>query len=221
MERQLPPSEALIPAAATDATMKGGGKGVVWCDMGYMKCRRWCCRCRMESVEGKAAKWNRKLSVCNACAYAAHSKWISEVEREKQREQQVHLEAPQLVLFFLLKSCQDKLDFPCAHLHILWNLVNFTSFFICSLQAAAFHAYNIKEGFIWFPSTYVHQCERGGQLVCLCAVLFVCAYLHASALKSRRCCCSAVANKFVKLHSQFAVFLCSGATNKETPQYVS
>lgn len=145
-------------------------EGVVWCDMGYMKCRRCCCcRCRMESVQrGDAAKWNRKLSVCNACAYAAHSKWISEVEREREREtvQQVHLEAPQLAVFFLLKSCQDKLDFPCAHLHILWNLANFTSFFICSLQAAAaFHAYNIKEGFISFPSTYIcsPERERGGQ----------------------------------------------------------
>lgn len=27
MQRQLPPSEALIPAAATDATKKGEGKG--------------------------------------------------------------------------------------------------------------------------------------------------------------------------------------------------
>lgn len=149
----------------------------------------------------------------------------SEVERERKREQQVHLEAPELVLFFLLKSCQDKLDFPCAHLHILWNLANFTSFFICSLQAAAFHAYNIKEGFISFPSTYICSPVRERGTVSVCAVLFVCAYRHASALKSRRCCCAAVANKFVKLHSQFVVFLCSrvasAATNKETPQYVS
>lgn len=168
MGRQLPPSEALIPATATDATNKGKGTrgDIVWCDMGYMKCRRCCCCCRCRMRRGDAAKWNRKLSVCNACAYAAHSKWISEVEREREGEQQVHLEAPQLAVFFLLKSCQDKLDFPCAHLHILWNLANFTSFFICSLQAvaaAAFHAYNIKEGFISFLSTYVHQCERGGQ----------------------------------------------------------
>lgn len=94
----------------------------------------------------------------------------SEVEWERKREQQVHLEAPQLVLFFLLKSCQDKLDFPCAHLHILWNLANFTSFFICSLQAAAFHAYNIKEGFISFPSTYIclPVLERGTVSVSVC-----------------------------------------------------
>lgn len=67
--------------------------------------------------------------------------------------------------------------------------------------------------------------EGDSKCVCVSVVLFVCAYRHASALKSRRCCCAAVANKFVKLHSQFAVFLCSrvasGATNKETPQYVS
>lgn len=74
-------------------------------------------------------------------------------------------------------------------------------------------------------SPHMFTSAREGDSMCVCAVVFVCAYLHASALKSRRCCCAAVANKFVKLHSEFAVFLCSGvtsgATNKETPQYVS
>lgn len=86
-----------------------------------------------------------------------------------------------------------------------------------------------KVSFRSHPHMFTRARERGtvsvSASVCVCAVVFVCAYLHASALKSRRCCCAAVANKFVKLHSEFAVFLCSGvtsgATNKETPQYVS
>lgn len=76
--------------------------------------------------------------------------------------------------------------------------------------------------------------REGGETVCLCLPTCICTQVAFAAAAV-----AAVANKFVKLHSQFAVFLLSlsltlflslshcasgvarAATNKETPQYVS